>query len=80
MEGEDHCATCAMIVDHEGEEALLKPKQNVGPFEKRLAFVEERLTDVMDMLTVILQEWRLYDRWMEQKEYRLKEKEDGRDS
>lgn len=78
MEGQEYCATCAMIAEHEGETALIKPKADIGPFEKRLAFVEERLVDVMDMLTVILKEWQLYDQWMEQKTYRIKERESGR--
>lgn len=76
-EGKEYCVTCELIVAHEGEQALIKPKQDIGPFEKRLSHLEKCVLDLNDMLTVILVEWNLYDRWLEQRKYRL-ENEDER--
>lgn len=77
-EGKEYCNTCELIRSVEGDDALQKSKKDIGPFEKRLAFVEERLVDCMDMLIVLLKNFYLYEEWMEQKKFRIEERESGR--
>lgn len=76
LEGKEYCPTCELILFHEGQNALEKPKKDIGPFEKRLEDIEGRITDITDMLVVILQEFRLYDVWIKQREYRKSNKMD----